>query len=230
MIGIIGAMDIEIEGYLELISEKSQTLAGPFIFYTGKLHSKKVVIVKCGIGKVCASSCTSVLIDRFKPSSVINTGVAGGTLKKLGMKRGDIVIATDTVHHDVNVMNFGYEDGQLPDQPRFFKCDESISRALSTICKDKLNVNVFSGRIASADRFVCKNEDSEDIIKRFAPAAIDMESASIGQVCTMFNVPYAIIRSISDSADDDANDSYEEFALKAAKNAITLASEYIKSV
>lgn len=229
MIGIIGAMDIEIAGYLGLIEDKKEEKIGCFTFYTGKLCEKKVVIAKCGIGKVCAAAGTAAMILNYAPHLIINTGVAGGLLSSKGMRTGDIVIANDVVHHDVNLCNFGYKEGQLPDMPLNFCCDDDATKMLTSIGREKLDVNIFNGTIASGDIFVCNNDVSLSIKERFNAAAVEMESASIGQVCHMMSTPFSIIRSISDCADDSATQTYEEFTKKAAENAITLACGYLSA-
>ncbi len=229
MIGIIGAMDIEIEGYLALLENKNEEHKGCFTFYTGKLCGQDVVISKCGIGKVCAAAGTTAMILSYTPSLIINTGVAGGLLADKGMRTGDIVIADGVIHHDVNVCNFGYEEGQLPGMPKEFICDKKASDELFTAAKEKLSINIFRGKVASGDVFVCSKEVSDSIKERFNAAACEMESASIGQTCFMMDTPFAIIRSISDCADDDATQTYDEFTEIAAKNAITLACSFLSA-
>lgn len=228
MIGIIGAMDIEIEGYLSLMEDKKDVKIGSFLFYTGRLCEKDVVIAKCGVGKVCAAACTTAMIMRFSPSLIINTGVAGGLLGKSGMKQGDIVIADDVLYHDVDVKNFGYADGQLPGMPERFSCDRDACAHLRRAAEKNLTAKIFSGSVASGDQFICDDDVCADISKRFSPSAVEMESAAIGQACYMMNTPFAILRSISDCADSDATQSFDEFTELAAKNAIELACTFLK--
>lgn len=228
MIGIIGAMNVEINGYLSLLEKHVEQSFGCFHFHTGLLCNKEVVIAKCGVGKVCAAACTTAMILKYSPDLIINTGVAGGLLSAQGMKTGDIVIASDVVHHDANVCNLGYEDGQIPDMPTFYPCDKDALNELIKIARNVLDVNIFSGRIASGDRFVCSSSDAQNIYERFSPAAVEMESSAIGQACYMLGTSFVIIRSISDCADEEATQSYEEFTQIAAKNAITLACEFLK--
>ena len=224
MIGIIGAMDVEIEGYLKLMKDRKDVEAGCFEFHTGLLCGRQVAVVKCGVGKVCAAACTTALIMRFAPELVINTGVAGGLLSGEGMKQGDIVVANEVLHHDVDVRNFGYADGQLPGMPARFRCDEAASERLLTAASS-LGVGVFRGAIASGDQFICDEAASHGIAQRFSPAAVEMESAAIGQTCHMLKTPFAILRSISDCADSEATQSFDEFTLTAAQNAIKIACE-----
>ena len=222
-------MDIEIAGYLDIMTDREDINVGPFKFYKGKLNTTEVVICKSGIGKVCAAACTTAMICRFNPDLIINTGIAGGLLTKEGMKTGDIVIASSVLHHDVSLTNFGYAEGQLPDMPLNFECDKTASETLLKSAQS-LPVKVYNGIIASGDQFICSKEASESIRTRFNAISCEMESAPIGQVCYMHSTPFAIIRSISDGADDDATQTYEEFTEVAAKNAITLALSYLNTI
>lgn len=227
MIAFLGAMDIEVDGIKAMMTDSRTTQAGPYTYYKGKLHGKEIVVAKCGIGKVSAGSCTTALIQLFSPSLVINTGVAGGLLKAEGMRTGDMVIAKNTVQHDVDVTGLGYPIGQMPGQPLSFECDAAADTLLS-IAKEKLGVQVFSGTIASGDAFVSNAELSAKIRDTFGAAACEMEGAAIGQVCTSFDTPYCVIRAISDCADDDASMDYPTFEKLAAARAIELVSEFVK--
>ena len=218
MIAFLGAMDIEVDGIKAMMTEIETAEVGPYTYFKGKLHGRKIVVAKCGIGKVSAGSCTTALIQRFSPALIINTGVAGGLLKAEGMRTGDIVIAKDTLQHDVDVTGLGYPIGQMPGQPFRFECDAKAADTLIAIAKEKLGVQVFSGTIASGDAFVSSEELSAKIRDTFGAAACEMEGAAIGQVCYVNKVPFAVIRAISDDADGGACEDYPTFAKMAAKN------------
>ncbi|MBR4079872.1 MAG: 5'-methylthioadenosine/adenosylhomocysteine nucleosidase [Christensenellaceae bacterium] len=229
MIAFLGAMDIEVDGIKKMMTDTETTQFGPYTYFKGKLHGKEIVVAKCGIGKVSSGSCTTALIQLFSPSLIVNTGVAGGLLKGIGMKKGDIVIADKTVHHDADATALGYALGQVPDQPLYFECDPKAAERLIHTAKETLNVQVFSGTIASGDAFVSSEELSAKIRDTFGAAACEMEGASIGQVCTACSVPYCVIRAISDCADDDASMDYPTFEKLAAARAIELVSTFVKT-
>lgn len=230
MIAFLGAMDIEVDGIKEQMTEATITKIGPYEYYCGKLHGMQIVVAKCGVGKVSAASCATALIERFHPSLLVNTGVAGGLLKDQGMRTGDIVIGTKTIHHDADATVLGYAIGQVPDQPQFFACDPDASDKFYKIASDALSVQVFRGVIASGDAFVSSNEKSEWIRNTFNAASCEMEGAALGQVCSAFQVPFCAIRSISDCANDDAQTDYPTFEKLASANSIALVCAYVKSL
>jgi len=228
-IGIIGAMDEEvafIKGVAEIISAKN--IIG-LDFYVGKYGSNSVVIVKCGIGKVNAAACTQVLIDHFAVDCVINVGVAGAIYKEL--KIGDVVISSDTVQHDMDATSFGDPIGMIPRMKEsLFKADDS----LIALAKDAGSLleghNVYVGRVASGDQFVSSMEKKEFIWNTFKGYCVEMEGASIAQVCYLNKIPFVIVRSISDNADGEANISFSEFVGTAVKNSSVILQELIKNI
>ena len=213
MIGIIGAMEVEIEQLRsELINEKTHHVHG-FDFYLGNLLGEEVVIVQCGIGKVNAAISTTLLIEKFQVSYLINTGVAGALDPALRV--GDIVLADALSYHDVDVTGFGYEYGQLPDMPANFYSDSILLRALQNAAR-VAGVEPVIGRIVSGDQFVESQQRIEAIKEHYPRArAVEMESAAIAQTAHRMGVPFAIVRSISDGANDDAVSTYDEFVQEA---------------
>lgn len=230
MIAFLGAMDIEVDGIKEQLTDISVTKIGPYEFFLGKLHGREIVVAKCGIGKVSTASCATALIGQFHPELIVNTGVAGGLWSKKGMRTGDLVIGTQTVHHDADSTALGYAIGQVPEQPVFFDCDTTAADKFYELAKDQLSVNVFRGVIASGDAFVCSNERSAFIRDTFDAASCEMEGAALGQVCRAFDTAFCAIRSISDCADDDASTDYPTFEKLASANSIALVSAYVKAM
>ena len=211
MIGIIGAMDSEVATLFSHMTSKEKINLNNLTFYKGKLYNKDVVIVKCGIGKVNAALCTQLLILNFKVSKIINTGIAGAVGE--GLKIYDFVVSTEAVYHDFDVQFFGYKLGQVPGMPETFKADPSLINAAKlafeqTDFANKLKLS--QGRIASGDQFISGNEKKASIIANFHPLCVEMEGCAIAQACYANNVPFVIIRCMSDTADDSVKETYSE--------------------
>ena len=211
MIGIIGAMDSEVDTLFARMSTKEKINLNNLIFYKGKLYDKDVVIVKCGIGKVNAALCTQLLILNFKVTKVINTGIAGAIGE--GLKIYDFVVSTEAVYHDFDVQFFGYKAGQVPGMPETFKADDSlINAAVSAFEKTDFSANmkIAKGRIASGDQFISGGEKKAFIVNTFKPQCVEMEGCAIAHTCYANNVPFVIIRCMSDTADDSVKETYSE--------------------
>lgn len=227
-IGIIGAMEEEIENikpYIDIISTKN--IVG-LDFYMGKMGGNNVVLVRSGIGKVNAAVCSQVLIDLYAVDYIINVGVAGAINKDL--KIGDVVIATDTMHHDMDTTYFGDDIGIIPRmEESAFKADnELIEIALKSSSDVSKNNNVVTGRIVSGDQFLCDIEKKNKIWSHFKASCVDMESAAIGQACYLNKIPFCIIRSISDNSDED--NQYENFFRDSAIKASNILKDMINII
>ncbi len=230
-IGIIGAMDMEIEllkGDLEL---KDTLNKASMKFYSGVLVDKEVVLVKSGIGKVNAAVCTQILIDDFEVDQVIFTGVAGAV--DLGLEVGDIVISTEVAQHDVDVTGFGRERGEVPGIDRVFlpadqRLVELATKAGQAVTESE-EIKVVTGRILSGDQFIADREKVEWLESTFAGSCTEMEGAAVGQSCFLNDTPFVIIRSMSDKADGDADISFDEFAKLAADNSYQIVVEMLKN-
>jgi len=227
-IGIIGAMDEEIARLLENMSAKKEVEIANCLFVEGTLHDQKVVLVKSGIGKVNASMATTIMNERYSPSAIINTGSAGGTAENLNV--GDIVISSEVVHHDVDATAFDYAYGQVPGMPATYTADaDLIVKAASAI--KNLNIPYQEGIIATGDSFMSDLE-KVGFVKDKIPAIIasEMEAAAVAQVCYQYQVPFVIIRALSDIAGKESAISFDEFLDQAAKNAAQLIMEIIKEM
>jgi adenosylhomocysteine nucleosidase len=227
MIGIIGAMEVEIERIKQLTSNLTMVKDTIRTFYTGIIEGNNVVIVQAGIGKVNAAVTTSKLIETFKPDYIINIGVAGG---QKGVKHKDVVVSEECVYHDVDVTSFGtYKYGQIPGCNPTFKADETLLEKTTTILH-KLDISFHHGMIASGDKFVSTKETVKDINHQYNNIyAIEMEAAAIAHVSTMYHVPFIIYRSISDVLDDEnQSNNYETFVKEASIKASIVLEELIK--
>ena len=228
-IGIIGAMDEEVEILKSLLQVTETVERAGMTFYKGILHGQQVVLARSGIGKVNAAACTQLMIALFDIDYLINSGVAG-TLHP-DINQGDIVISTDAVQHDMDVTALGDPLGEIPRLGiTFFKAEEKLMNLTEEAAK-ALNlegVNIFRGRVASGDQFVAGGALKDRIQSHFAPSAVEMEGAAIAHVAYLNQVPFVIIRAISDKADGSAELSYGEFLPLAAKNASLLLEQIIK--
>ncbi len=229
MLGFIGAMDEEIVGITAELSDVSVLLKAGLTFTKGTYRDKHVVVVKAGIGKVNAAMCTQLLIDNFKVDAVINTGIAGSLKSKLNI--GDIVLSTDAVEYDMDATAFGYPLGQIPQLKAFsFEASAQLRKLCQELASKKLNgISCLEGRILTGDRFVSSKSFKEMLIKTFDGSCCEMEGAAIAHVCSLNNVPFLIIRAISDSADDSASMNYNEFEKLAANNSIALSLSLIEA-
>lgn len=222
-IGIIGAMAQEVEILRNLMVDPKTTELTNCKIYEGNINNTCIALLQSGIGKVSAAMGTTLLIQLTQPDIIINTGSAGGLNPTLNV--GDILISTEVRHHDVDVTAFGYEIGQLPQNPAAFKPNEQLVELAQKEAK-KAGFNVVSGLICSGDAFINGNEKINEIRQNFPNvAAVEMEAAAIAQVCHGFNVPFVIVRAVSDVADKKSHLSFEEFLPLAAEksSAIVLA-------
>lgn len=229
MIGIIGAMESEVDSIFANMTSKEKININNLTFYKGLLFNKDVVVVKCGIGKVNAALCTQLLILTFKVDKVINTGIAGATGK--GLTIYDFVVSSQAVYHDFDTSFFGYKLGQVPGMEETFKADEDLQKlALQAFEKSELakNHKIQNGLIASGDQFIAGGERKSFIINNFHPLCVEMEGCAIAHTCFANNIPFVIIRCMSDCADDSAVETYEES--KASKASSEFLLDFIKEI
>lgn len=229
-IGIIGAMEEEVAILKEKMSEVTVLEKAGMEFFKGILGGQQVVIVRSGIGKVNAGICTQILADVFQVNAVINTGIAGSL--KVEINIGDIVLSTDTMQHDVDAREFGYEIGQVPRMDtRTFPADDRLRETALQVCR-KVNpeIQVFEGRVASGDQFVADKETKEKIIANTKAYCTEMEGAAIGQAAYLNGIPYLVIRAISDKADDSAHMDYPAFEKEAIRHTVNLVENMMKAL
>lgn len=213
-IGIIGAMEPEVAHLIAAMTNAtSQTIAG-IEFIAGTLAGKDVVVTRSGIGKVAASIATTLLIEKYAPDAVINTGSAGGFVDTLAI--GDIVISSEVRHHDVDVTAFGYEIGQMAQQPAAFIPAAHLVEAANKAIAQLGEVKAIEGLICTGDSFICDPVRTQAMLKNFPTmAACEMEGAAIAQVCHQFGVPFVVIRSLSDNANNDSPVDFDSYIVKA---------------
>lgn len=227
MIGIIGAMGVEIRALADLLKEKkSETISG-VEYMSGKIFEKDVVLAVCGIGKVFAAICAQTMILKYNPDVIINTGVAGTLCDDLAIS--NIAIADSVVQHDMDTTPLGDPAGllsginiiKIPTDSETCKKIEKAVKGTGTTYK--------IGTIASGDQFLANSDVKERIVKNFGAIAGEMEGASIGHVCYVNKKPFCVLRAISDRADGSGAENYMEFLDEAAKNAVDVMKLYIKN-
>ncbi len=226
-IGIIGAMDKEIELLKSALHNMQTHTFGQMTVYTGELSGKRVCLSLSGIGKVNAAIATTLLIQYFTPDVVINTGSAGGLAT--GLAVGDVVIGTETAHHDVNVTAFGYVHGQVPRLPARFASDTALIELAQSAAAAQ-NLPVRTGLIVSGDQFISDETVRDNIIAHFPDAqVVEMEAAAIAQTCAVLNTPFVIVRAVSDTADGAAAVSFETFLETAAVSSANMVRHLIQA-
>ena len=226
-IGIIGAMELEIDSLRTSIESCKETKIGRFVFYEGSLNGIEVVLLLSGIGKVSASVATTLLIERYNPSLIINTGTAGG----LGdTSVHDIILATEVRHHDVDVTAFGYEIGQQAQMPPAFIANTQWTEKLKQVA-ERYSHTLHYGQVVSGDSFISSPTRLQEIANTFPKAkAVEMEAAAIAQTCYLLNIPFVMLRAISDKAGEGNAVSYETFVVEAGKLSATIIKAFLASI
>lgn len=232
-IGIICAMKEEFNLISNDIILENITKKSKLEFLVGTLYNKNVVGVICGIGKVNATICTQILISEFKCTHILNIGVAGGIGKEVNIK--DVIIGKDLIQHDVNVTKFGYKLGEIPNIGTYsFECDKFLINLAKDACnkiyKNNPNFKFHVGRIITGDQFISDNKVSENLHNIFNALACEMESGGIAQTCYLNDVPFLIIRSISDTGGDVAKIDFNKFLKESSKNSYIIIKDVIKNI
>lgn len=228
-IGILGAMDQEIALLKQHMQLKETFHFAHLEYYVGTINDVEVVLVKCGIGKVAASVSTTVMIDKFAPDFVVNTGSAGGFDTQLDI--GDVVIATGVQHHDVDVTHFGYKRGQVYGMPDIYPCDVRMVDAAVNAANNITHTTIKRGLVCTGDSFIgC--DDAVTRLRSLFPdmSAVEMEGAAIGQTCFMLDTPFLVIRSLSDIAGKESSVSFSEYIEQAGKNSAELVMAMIQEL
>lgn len=209
-IGIIAAMNEEIDAIRKLMTDISIKEVYELQFIQGKINEKDVVLVKCGVGKVNAARTTQILIDNFELEYVINVGTAGSLNENIEI--GDVVIGEKLVQHDFDITAGGYEKGYITNLGKYFYSDKSLIEKSKAV-KEAMNesFNAFFGTIATGDIFVQEVEVKDTIKKEFNADCAEMEGAAIAQVCTLCNIPFIVIRSISDKPNGNNAVDFEKY-------------------
>lgn len=224
MTGVIGAMESEVNAIYAQMENKEIVEYNGIKFYKGSLYGKDVVVIQCGIGKVNAALCTQLLILKFGVDKVVNTGIAGATGTDLNIY--DFVVSTETVYHDFDTQFFGYKLGQVPGLPETFKADEKlVESVVSAFNNSKLSSEhkIRTGLIASGDQFIAGGEKKNFIVSNFHPLCVEMEGCAVAHTCYKNNVPFVVVRCMSDCADDTVQVRYDEAEASALSSTMLLS-------
>lgn len=225
--GILVAMEEEIKHLVEEIKSYEIIEIANQKFYDGFIDGKAVTIVQSGIGKVNASIATTLLIQQFHVDAVINTGSAGAIQE--GMDIGELVISKELTYHDVNNEVFGYNYGQIPQMPERYTADLELSKKIEEAAINQ-SWEVHTGLIVTGDSFVGSTDEIQKIKEHFPSALVtEMEGAAVAQTCSQFNIPCAVIRAVSDTANEEASVDFDEFVILAGKRSAALVLSFIKN-
>lgn len=230
-IGIIGAMKVEVKDLISGMTNKKKTRIARMDFYEGCLEGVHVVVVQSGIAKVHMAVCAQILIDRFGVTHLINTGVAGSLNKNVGIE--DVVISTELVHHDLDATPVGFKLGEVPGCPIYFSANKKLTKFFARVITNVAQTispqtTVHQGRIASGERFVAEAADKRRIVKLYDALATEMEGAALAQVAWLNRIPFVVLRSISDNANEDSPLDYPTFEKRAARLMATCIREALK--
>lgn len=228
MIGIIGAMSSEVDGLKEIMNDVKTEKISSVEFVCGKINGCEVVVAQAGVGKVNAAVTAQTMILRYGVGMLINIGVAGGIEESLRI--GDIVVATKVVEHDMDTTAVGDEPGFITGiDCVYMETDKRASQLISS-CAAELGLNVKNGVIATGDVFVATNDLRDRLFSMFGAYAAEMEGAAIGHVCTMNGVPFAVLRAMSDCANDESKVDFPTFAAEAAQKSIEIIKLFLSRV
>jgi adenosylhomocysteine nucleosidase len=223
----MSAMAEEIELYLETCTiEKTRERAG-LTFHEATYHGHDLVLVKAGVGKVNAAMCTQILVDDFDADAVICTGSAGALHD--GLDIGDVIVAEDCVQHDVRVDFLGLPPGQIPfSDLRFFSADPALVDAARAVDLSEHTLRV--GRLCTGDTFIQDEERRGAIREELDGDCVEMEGAAVGQVCTLNDVPFLLVRAISDRADGSSDIDFQAFLHEAAQSSARIVLHLLETI
>ena len=226
-IGIISAMQEEMQEIKNIMTEIKEKNIYELTFINGKIGNRDIVLVEAGIGKVNSARVTQILIDNFEIEGIINVGSAGSANNELNI--GDIVIGKKIYQHDFDITAFGHPKGFISNVGEYVESDnkliEKMEQTIYNISNNDFKIKI--GTVASGDIFCTEPKMKDKIRSKFNADAIEMEGAAIAQVCKLDNVPFIIIRSISDSPNGSNNITFDQYLIKASKRCANIIKEYL---
>ncbi|MFC0561999.1 5'-methylthioadenosine/adenosylhomocysteine nucleosidase [Halalkalibacter alkalisediminis] len=229
-IGIIGAMNEEIERMRAEMKVTETHQFATVTFYEGTLNEKEIILCKCGVGKVNAALTTQILVDQFAITHLLFTGVAGAVDESLDV--GDLVISTSAMQHDIDVTALGFKKGQIPyfEGSSDFQADNRLVKLAVEAAEESTDRHIVQGRIVSGDQFVADAKYVQALRYEFQAVCVEMEGAAVAQVAAMNEVPFVIIRSMSDKANGEASINFAEFTQLASEQSHLLVSTILKHI
>ena len=227
MIGIIAAEEKEMQAIKELMQNVESYEKYNLFFYKGLIHEKEVILVKCGEGKVNAARTTQALIDNYKIEYVLNVGSSGAVNPDLNIK--DIVIAQKLIQYDFDITGLGYEKAEICGIGKYVECDKDLIEKLeNTIQKLERDYQIKIGTIGTADKFCSSKEFAKEVYDEFKVDCIEMEGAAVGQVCFLDNIPFVVVRGISDTANGNNSVDFRSYLELASKQVARIIDEFLK--
>jgi adenosylhomocysteine/aminodeoxyfutalosine nucleosidase len=226
-LAIMGAMEEEITPLLEYFTDITKNEYADNVYYEARYGNLDVVIAYSKIGKVFSTLTAATMIQKFGCDTLLFSGVAGGI--NLELKIGDLIVADKLAQHDLDITAFGHPHGFVPGGKVYIETDENLRKIAFEVANEK-NLTLLEGTIATGDQFIANEKDKDFIEKTFKADALEMEGASVAVVCDALNVPFLILRAISDAADMDAGFNFDEFLESSAKNSANFLVEIIKKL
>ncbi|ASA21015.1 5'-methylthioadenosine/adenosylhomocysteine nucleosidase [Paenibacillus donghaensis] len=228
VIGIIGAMDEEIQLMQGSMTQEHSRIKAGITYYEGTIHGKRIVLCKSGVGKVNAAVTTQILIDTFGVSRVLFTGVAGALHPDLDI--ADIVISSECMQHDMDVTPLGYAKGVIPDaEISIFPADAALVQLAEQACAE-LGQKFLTGRVLSGDQFIASKDAVAALRAEMDGACAEMEGAAVAQACSMNAIPFVVLRSMSDKADGSAEMNYRDFTILASERSHAILEHMLKAL
>jgi len=226
-IAIMGAMPEEIAPLLEKVENVKKVEYANNTYYEATYQGKELVIAYSKIGKVFSSLTASTLLEKFGCTKLLFSGVAGAINPEL--KIGDLIIADKLCQHDLDISIFGHDFGFVPEGAKFVETDATLREVAKEVAKAN-GLSLIEGTIATGDQFVASNERKEFIAKNFQADALEMEGASVAVVCDALNVPFFVLRAISDTANDDAEMDFDAFMVSSAKISANFILDMVEKI
>ncbi|GIQ68314.1 5'-methylthioadenosine/S-adenosylhomocysteine nucleosidase [Xylanibacillus composti] len=228
-VGIIGAMKEEIELLRQAMQLDRVIEHAGITFLQGKLHDRDVIVCQSGVGKVNAAVCTQLLIDRFHVQAILFTGVAGALDPSMDI--GDIVISRDCMQHDMDASPLGFAKGEIPYAPRsVFAADARLIEIAEQVGQARFPGRMRVGRVLSGDQFIADRAVVEKLHRDMGGSCTEMEGAAVAQVCDMNDIPFLIIRSMSDKADGSADVNFAEFTVEASRRSFNMIDGIVQAL
>ena len=231
MLGIITAVTTERDAVLEKMNDVETYSFYNLQFYVGNIHNTRCIMTMSGVGKVNAARSTQMMIDKFEPEKIVNVGSAGALDPDLNI--GDVIISTECVQYDINLTAFGIKKGALSeDEDGFFKADAGFASLCEKAMNDSISdaFKIILGPIATGDRFNDSPEKKAKIYQEFGALCNEMEGAAVAQVCALCEVPFVVIRSISDNSDEDTLMSYNNFKKLASERCVNFLVNLVTEI
>jgi adenosylhomocysteine nucleosidase len=228
-IALIGAMNEEIELLIKHMEQVKESTKAGVIYREGLFLGKQVVVCKSGVGKVNAAVTTQILIDQFSVEAVIFTGVAGALDPELNI--GDIVVSSECMQHDMDVTALGFPRGVIPyEEISIFTADAGLVELAAASGNKLFQGRIKLGRVLSGDQFIADREVVIQLHTELAGTCTEMEGSAVAQVCSMNQIPYVVIRSMSDKADGSAHVNFAEFTKQASENSYKIVEDMIRQL